>query len=670
MSDDESKSVATDSEEAAPSAAVEEVPAGHAEEDDEEEEMDDFQTVDGPTPCEVNGKLFFRLVAGRKLKGGKKVQTFVKVFIDKQRKYQTDQKIKSSEPQWNDKPRLLALQEDQPVSLLRFRVYKKDFVGSSLLGELVFPIEDLLDGVPRDNWYSMVVKKKKKEDHRGDLHLQLLFLDAADGLTGEAEEVNLPLHTFIKKNKLEIFNKILKQVVSPPEVENVEPAHEWSVTAAEPKSGMTALHLAASKGPQFAGPLLEAGADAAAVDEEGKTPLHHAAAFGSVEITELLLKAKADVDRSSKTGLTAFHTAASANNGKVITVLADAKGDINAGDEDGNTPLHAALMANANASVAALVAAGADIFKNNNSNVPPTKLCMNLDHVEFLTRMAFFEACNVVCAREFPLKQEYKHRISFGKEGLDKDWTANPQHCFRSSSPAELKLLFHYEEPIPDDLASPMEKAGYLVVKPPRSDMKEKTYLHDLVAYGTLNPLSVQLEDTTLDYLPLPYCKNEALPGKWWIVAYTNSDEVGVFERAEWEHSIVQEGEWKGEAAGGCIENDTWKNNPKYKLTIPAEEDVKLYVLLEQERSAQDVLPFQVLPYKSHIGFYVYDTELDEVFGSVKQMKNAREVSAMVTLNGKRFTEYVLLPATFKAGDELKYTLRIFSQSDCKLVPE
>ena len=31
-------------------------------------------------------------------------------------------------------------------------------------------------------------------------------------------------------------------------------------------------------------------------------------------------------------------------------------------------------------------------------------------------------------------------------------------------------------------------------------------------------------------------------------------------------------------------------------------------MLLEQEKSAQDIQPFQVLPYKSHIGFYLYDT--------------------------------------------------------------
>eukprot|EP01094_Clydonella_sp_ATCC50884_P027466 TRINITY_DN789_c0_g1_i2.p1 TRINITY_DN789_c0_g1~~TRINITY_DN789_c0_g1_i2.p1 ORF type:complete len:706 (-),score=287.23 TRINITY_DN789_c0_g1_i2:242-2320(-) len=670
-SEAEEASGAASEDEAKPSAAAVLVDeeAGEEEEEEEEEDMDEFESDDTPTPVEVNGTIFFRLVEGRKYKGGKKMQTFFKVFIDKQRKYQTDHKVKSNEPKYPDKARLLPLKEDQPVTLLRFRVYKKDFVGSSLLGQVVFPIEDLLDGVPRDNWYSMVVKKKKKVDMRGDIHLQLLFLDAADSLTGEAEEIKYPLHSFIRKNKAEVFGKVLKQIVSPREEEYVEPAHEWTIGNVDAR-GFTALHLASSKGPQYVDPLLKAGADLSAGDEDGKTALMHAAAFGSIEITEMLLAAKADVNQRATDGSSAFHAAAAANEGKVVTVLADHKGDASAQDGNGDTALHIGLRANANASVAALVAAGADIFKQNNSSVAPVKLCMNLDHVEFLTRMAFFEACNVVCEREFDLKKEYKHRITFGKTALEKDWTANPQYCFRTSSPAELKLLFHYEEPIPDDLASPMEKAGFLVVKPPRSDMKEKTYLHDLVAYGTLAPLSIKLEETALDYLPLPYCKNEALPGKWWIVAYTNSDDVQLFERKEWNHSIAVEGEWKGDTAGGCIEHDTWKNNPKFKLVIPAEEEVKVSLLLEQERSAQDLLPFQVLPYKTHIGFYVYDTELDEVFGSVKQMKNAREVSESVTLNGKRFTEYTVVPATFKPGDETKFTLRLFSESDCKLTPE
>ena len=68
-----------------------------------------------------------------------------------------------------------ALQEDQPVSVLRFRVYKKDMIGSSFLGETYFAVEELLDGVPRDNWYTLR-NKKGKLDKKGDLRVQVLYL--------------------------------------------------------------------------------------------------------------------------------------------------------------------------------------------------------------------------------------------------------------------------------------------------------------------------------------------------------------------------------------------------------------------------------------------------------------------------------------------------------------
>lgn len=66
------------------------------------------------------------------------------------------------------------------------------------------------------------------------------------------------------------------------------------------------------------------------------------------------------------------------------------------------------------------------------------------------------------------------------------------------------------------------------------------------------------------------------------------------------------QGEWQGEAAGGCIEHDSWVKNPMYKLTLPP-RPVDVLIVLAQEKVAVDNQPFVVKNYKTFIGYYVYE---------------------------------------------------------------
>ncbi|KAK4466852.1 ankyrin repeat-containing domain protein [Cladorrhinum samala] len=62
------------------------------------------------------------------------------------------------------------------------------------------------------------------------------------------------------------------------------------------KNPVTALHLAARGSPACARVLLARGADLNARDGQGRTPMHWAAEFGSVQVVEMLLDAGADAD--------------------------------------------------------------------------------------------------------------------------------------------------------------------------------------------------------------------------------------------------------------------------------------------------------------------------------------------------------------------------------------
>ena len=85
---------------------------------------------------------------------------------------------------------------------------------------------------------------------------------------------------------------------------------------------------------------MAAGADVNAKDENGWTPLHHAATWDSKEIVELLIAKGADVNAKNDDESTPLHYAET----KEVAELLIAKGaDVNAKDEDGETPLYYAI---------------------------------------------------------------------------------------------------------------------------------------------------------------------------------------------------------------------------------------------------------------------------------------------------------------------------------------
>ena len=85
---------------------------------------------------------------------------------------------------------------------------------------------------------------------------------------------------------------------------------------------------------------LAAGGDVNAKDDDGWTPLHHAAIWSHKEIAELLIAEGADVNaKDQKEERAPLHMAAYWGENDIVELLIAEGADVNAKDEDGKTPL-------------------------------------------------------------------------------------------------------------------------------------------------------------------------------------------------------------------------------------------------------------------------------------------------------------------------------------------
>ncbi|KAI5847652.1 ankyrin repeat-containing domain protein [Morchella snyderi] len=112
-------------------------------------------------------------------------------------------------------------------------------------------------------------------------------------------------------------------------------------------SGSTPLHLAVGKNfnDRLAGALMKGRPDTEAVDNNGETPLHHAARGGSVDACLFLLGHRASLEATDKNGSTPLHMAAMSGHLDVCKKIVHGGANRSAVDLNGLTPSGVALQA-------------------------------------------------------------------------------------------------------------------------------------------------------------------------------------------------------------------------------------------------------------------------------------------------------------------------------------
>ena len=154
--------------------------------------------------------------------------------------------------------------------------------------------------------------------------------------------------------------------------------------AAQNRYGVTPLSLASVNGnPGIVGRLLDAGADAGQVSREGETALMTAARTGGAAAIELLLAHGADPNASETwRGQTALMWAAAERHLGATEVLLRYGADVGARSDGEFTPLLFAVRAGDGAVARALLAAGADIDETGPDGHTPLVLAILNGHYD------------------------------------------------------------------------------------------------------------------------------------------------------------------------------------------------------------------------------------------------------------------------------------------------
>lgn len=186
---------------------------------------------------------------------------------------------------------------------------------------------------------------------------------------------------------------------------------------ARDKEGRTALHVAAAAGgAEAVAELVEMGADAAAADARGRTPLDvarekgykevmdilerwelvmTAARRGDLQSLEFLLSKRTGLRGCDQYGLTALHVAAIKGHCDVIALLAGSGCmDVECEDVEGHRPLHLAVESGCAEAVDLLLDMGADVHAKTKRGTTPLQMAetMRYEDISHLLRSRGAEA--------------------------------------------------------------------------------------------------------------------------------------------------------------------------------------------------------------------------------------------------------------------------------------
>ena len=139
-------------------------------------------------------------------------------------------------------------------------------------------------------------------------------------------------------------------------------------------------------------------------DEDGRYPLHTAAAFGQLAIAEMLIDHGAKQVPDVEDGEYPLHEAVSSDSYDIMRLLIDKGADVNAQNYSGDTALHWAVSGGDIDMIKILIHAGADPFISTEGSDPPIWSTTNTNIIHAMG----YKTCG---CRSCTLGQECEHDL-------------------------------------------------------------------------------------------------------------------------------------------------------------------------------------------------------------------------------------------------------------------
>lgn len=144
-----------------------------------------------------------------------------------------------------------------------------------------------------------------------------------------------------------------------------------------------------------------------------------------------------------------------------------------------------------------------------------------------------------------------------------------------------------------------------------------------------------------------------------------NYDSVGIVRIYEkpW-RKISVSGRWSGATAGGCSNNDTFKNNPQFKLTVPRNTPAVFNLQQKDKRGMGKDKKFCIGWSALQLnGFKLVEERAPPPVYKSGTFTNSRDKFTELNLKASK-DPYTIVCSTFEPGNETDFTLTIITKEE------
>jgi len=212
------------------------------------------------------------------------------------------------------------------------------------------------------------------------------------------------------------------------------------------------------------------------------------------------------------------------------------------------------------------------------------------------------------------------------------------------------------------------KKVAACVVQHEHPSFQVVSFQQQGIGFSAQKPLEFNMENEGgVAYTLCPYSMDEALNGDFGICVFSNSKHgVDAHQPKKFKHHAEVDGKWKGDTAAGSAKP---LENPSFLLSVEGEDSHDAVFMLTQKSKDVSGSLFgegtRITPAKFHIGFFIFDKTVNKELDKTAHWLNSYEVVKPFKLEGGKM--YTIIPSTQKEGEELEFSLHVFSNAKVSL---